>query len=231
MNTDDTPVPVLELGKGQTKEGRLWVYLRAQTGLPPAAFYDYTPTRNKAGPLAILGDYRGYLQADAYAGYDELYAAGQVQEVACWAHARRKFYDLAKSGHSPLAAEALVWIKRLYQVEDGARELDDEARRRLRQDKALPILTDFKAWLSGQVRQLPPKGPLAQAMRYVLKRWEAFTRYLEQGYLAIDNIAAERALRGIAVGRNNWLFAGSDNGGQRAAIVYSLIETCRLNDI
>jgi transposase len=231
IHTDDTPVPVLDPGRGQTKQGRLWVYLRAAGADPPAVLYDYTPSRAQAGPQAFLEHFRGYLQADAFPGYDALYASGAVYEVACWMHGRRKFYDIARAGNAPLAAQALAFIKTLYEVERAVRDAEPEARRQYREQHARPVLEAFKAWLDTALQRLPPRGELAKAMRYLTRRWTAFTRYLDDGRLAIDNGAAERAFKGPILGRKNWMFAGSDAGGQRAAIVYSLIETCKLNAI
>jgi len=231
VHTDDTPVPVLDPGRGQTKQGRLWVYLRSAGADPPAVVYDYTPTRAQAGPQAFLKGFEGYLQADAFPGYESLYATGKVHEVACWMHGRRKFYDIARAGNAPLAAKALEYIKALYEVERAVREAEPEQRCRYRHEHARPVLADFKAWLDTEQRRIAPKSELAKAMRYLTKRWASFTRYLEDGRLEADNGAAERALKGPVLGRKNWLFAGSDAGAQRAAIAFSLIETCKLNAV
>ncbi len=197
----------------------------------PVAVYQYTPTRNKDGPSRFLANYQGDLQADAYPGYDHLYTTGKVREVACWAHARRKFYDIAAQGNAPTATGALAWIKRLYAIEEANRDQAPESKCERRQAEARPILDEFKPWLEAARRRLPPKSPLAQAIQYALSRWRALTRYLENGQLDIDNNRAERALRGVTLGRKNYLFAGSDKGGERAAIVYSLVETCKLNSV
>ena len=231
VHTDDTPVPVLDPGRGQTKQGRLWVYVRCGGTDPPAVVYDYTPTRAQAGPQAFLNGFAGYLQADAFPGYEALYATGKVREVACWMHGRRKFYDIARAGNAPLAAKALDYIKALYDVERAVRDAEPEERRRYRDTHARPVLDEFKTWLDTELPRLAPKSDLAKAMRYLTKRWTAFTRYLDDGRLEADNGAAERALKGPVLGRKNWMFAGSDAGAQRAAIVFSLIETCKLNDI
>jgi transposase len=224
INTDDTPVPVLEADRRTTREGRLWVYVGDQT--PADLVYDYTPTHSRAGPLAFLGAFRGYLQADAYPGYDALYATGRVLEVGCWAHARRYFWD-AKAADAPRALLALGFIRELYRVEADAKGFTADARRGRRQEHAQPVLERFRAWLDEQADLVRPKSPIGEAVGYARGQWTALTRYVEDGDLAIDNNASERALRRIAVGRKNWLFCGSDEGGRRAAILYSLVATCK----
>lgn len=231
LHTDDTPVPVLDPGRGKTKTGRLWVYLRPAGADPPAVVYDYTASRAHAGPQRFLAGFQGYLHADAFPGYEALYATGKVHEVACWMRGRRYFYELARQGNAPLAAEALGYIRRLYEIEAAVREAEPDERRTYREAHARPVLEELKTWLDTHVRRLAPKSELAKAMRYLLARWPSFIRYLDDGHLAIDNGAAERALKGPVLGRKNYLFAGSDAGGERAAIAYSLIETCKLNDI
>ena len=231
LHTDDTPVPVLDPGRGKTKQGRLWVYVRTGGTDPPAVVYDYTPTRAQRGPQTFLADFDGYLQADAFPGYEALYASGRIHEVACWMHARRKFYDIARAGNAPLAAKALEWIRGLYDVERAVRDAQPARRRRYRDAHARPLLEAFKTWLDTELRRIAPKSDLAIAMRYVTKRWKAFTRYLDDGLLEADNGAAERAVKGPVLGRKNYLFAGSDAGGQRAAVIYSLVETCKLNAV
>lgn len=234
LHADDTPVPVLAPGNGRTKTGRLWTYVRDDRPWdgpdPPAAVYFYSPHRKGEAPRAHLKDFRGFLQADAYAGYDGLYT-GAVVEVACWAHARRKFYDVHVATGAPLAAAALERIARLYGVEGEVRGQEPERRRAARQERSAPEIAAMRAWLEQRLATLAPKSDLAAAMRYTLGHWTALTRFLADGRLEIDNSAAERALRGVALGRKNWLFAGSDRGGESAAIVLSLIETCRLNRI
>ena len=231
LHTDDTPVPVLdEALKGRTRTGRLWTYVGDEDH--PYTVYQYTPTREKKWPEAFLAGWRGYLQADAYAGYDAMFVLDGMVEVACWAHARRKFCR-AQDTDAARAAVALAFIKRLYRVETEARErsLDPDARRALRQEKARPEADKLRAWLLAQVGVVLPKSPLGEAIGYTLDQWTALTRYLDDGRLDIDNNAAERALRRVAIGRKNWLFAGSDEGGRRAALFYSLIETCRRHGV
>lgn len=232
IHTDDTPVPVQikhQKKPGKTKRGRFWVYV----GDPSHryAVFDYTPDRSRDGPVRWLAGYEGYLQADAYAGYEALYATGQVVEVACWAHARRKFYD-ARTTDPARCLQAMAWIKRLYEVEREAKALnDDQKRRDLRQAKSVPLLEQFKAWLDGQALDVLPKSPTAEAIQYVRTRWPAFTRYTTEGILSIDNNTSENAIRTVALGRKNWLFAGSDRGGRTAATLFSLIASCKLNDV
>ncbi len=228
IHTDDTSVPVLDRSLGRTRRGRLWVYL----GHEPYdhIVFDYTPTRERDGPAEFLENYSGYLQADAYAGYDGIYAGEQVIEVACWAHARRKFIEITNVD-SGAPFTALAFIGQLYQIERKAKGMSSRERRRFRQQHAVPVLTAFKTWLDEQAMTVLPKSLLATAVGYALRQWKALVRYTEDGDLAIDNNAAERAVRRIAVGRKNWLFAGNDEGGRRAAILYSLIASCQLHGI
>ena len=223
IHTDDTPVPVLDKGREVTRTGRLWVYVGDADH--EGVVFDYTPDRSRDGPQSFLSGYKGYLQADAYAGYDGIYAGNEVIEVGCWAHARRKFFDAMKSDgrRCPIA---LGFIRRLYEVERRARDLDEAARCALRQNESAPVLAQLKAWLDKQSPSVAPKSPLGVAIGYTLSQWTALTRYLEEGFLDIDNNAAERALRRVAVGRKNWLFAGSDEGGRRGAVIYSLVASC-----
>jgi transposase len=225
--SDDTTVAVQDRGK--TRETRFWVYAGHS---PPIIVYDHTETRAGKHPKAKLEGYSGYLQADAYAGYDQIFAAGKVLEVACWAHARRKFFEIARqaeAGKRISAHEALEYIGRLYAIEREAKEqqLDAEGIRKLRQQQARPILAQFQAWLEDRLRELAPKTPTAQAIGYALKNWEALLRYTEDGRLEIDNNRSERAIRPLTIGRKNWLFLGSPKGGQVAATVFSLIQTCK----
>ncbi len=225
--SDDTTVQVQSPGK--TRETRFWVY----TGhSPPIVVYDHTETRAGKHPKARLEGYRGYLQADAYSGYDQVFADGKIREVACWAHARRKFFEIAKqaeSGKRISAHDALDFIGRLYAVEHEAKDagLDADGIRRLRQEKARPVLGQFKDWLEERLRELAPKTPTAKAIGYALKNWQALERYTDDGRLEIDNNRAERAIRPLAIGRKNWIFLGSPRGGEAAATVFSLVQTCK----
>jgi len=224
VQTDDTTVPVQDHERTHTRDGRLWVYVGDTR--PATIVYDYTLTRSRAGPIDFLGEFRGYLQADAYAGYDAVYATGRVVEVGCWAHARRYFWE-AKEADALRALAALGVIQQLYRVEAEAKALEAGARRALREAQAQPVLERFKRWLDAQANVVLPKSPIGEAVHYTRAQWTALTRYLEDGDLAIDNNASERALRRVVTGRKNWLFCGSDEGGIRAAIVYSLVATCR----
>jgi transposase len=235
VHADDTPVPVLAPGEGKAKTGRLWPYVRddraAGDRSAPAVWFAYSPNRRGEHPQAHLKSFTGILQADAYAGYEALYADGKILEAACWAHARRKFYELHKAGASPIAAEALKRIAALYAIEAQVRGQLPDHRRRIREAQAGPLLDDFKTWLTETLARLSQKSALANAIGYALKRWPALTRYVGDGRIEIDNNAAERALRTVAIGRKNYLFAGSDAGGERAAAIYSLIGSAKLNDL
>ena len=200
----------------------------ATSGLPSR--HSEQPVCRRAPSPTEFPDVRLHLQADAYAGFDKLYGA-RIVEVACWAHARRKIFDVHDSTKSPIAAEALAKIGELYRIEAAIRGRRANARRDVRQSEARPLLAVLKAWFEAQLAKLPPKGGLAQAIRYSLSNWPALTRYLDDGRLEIDNNRAENTLRGVALGRKNWLFAGSDSGGARAAAIYGLIETCKLNGV
>jgi transposase len=234
IHGDDTPVPVLCPGRGTTKQGRLWTYVRDDrpaAGTEPAAvLFRYSPDRKGERPKAHLASFTGVLQADAYAGFERLYGE-RIQEAACWAHVRRKFYEIHVAHASPIAAEALDRIGRLYGVEAEIRGRPADERRSVRQARAGPELEALRGWLQTTVTKLSTKSELALAIRYALSRWTALTRYRDDGRLEIDNNAAERALRAVALGRKNWLFAGSDDGGERAAVIYSLLGTAKLNDL
>jgi len=237
VHADDTPVPVLSPGLGKAKTGRLWVYVRddrpAGSTEPPAAWYQYTPDRKGEHPQAHLRHYRGVLQADAYGGWGKLYK-GQIIEAACWAHARRPWWDLYLStgkAEKSIAAQALRRIAALYAVEKDIRGQPPDVRCAQRQARAGPLLDEMHAWLSSLVGRVSAKSELALAIGYSLTRWQALTRYRDDGRIEIDNNAAERALRGVALGRGNYLFMGSDAGGDRAAAVYSLVETAKLNGL
>lgn len=235
LHADDTPVPVLEPGAGKTKTGRLWTYVRddrpAGDATPPAVWFAYSPDRKGEHPQAHLRPFTGTLQADAYAGFDPVYATGRVREAACWAHVRRKFYDLQVAQKAPVAQETLERIAALYAIEKEIRGHPPEERRLVRQARARPLLEALRSWWESCLPKLSRKTETTAAIKYALARWEALTRYLEDGRLEIDNNAAERALRAVALGRKNYLFAGSDTGGDRAAAIYTLIGTAKLNGV
>lgn len=228
IHTDDTPVPVQEKGRGRTKQGRFWVYVGDRNHR--YAVFDYTPDRTATGPQGWLKLYEGYLQADAYAGYQAMYDTGRVTEVACWAHARRKFHE-ARTTNPSVCLQAIAWIRKLYGVEREAREkkLDSDQVLALRQERSVPLLKQIRWWLDEQ--DVLPKSPTGAAIEYVRSRWDAFTRYTTDGILAIDNNPAENALRRVALGRKNWLFAGSDKGGHTAATLFSLIASAALHGL
>jgi len=235
LHADDTPVPVLEPGRGKTKSGRLWVYVRddrpAGSKESAAVLFRYAPDRRGERPGEHLKDFCGILQADAYAGFNQLYDDGRIQEAACWAHARRAFYDIHQANNSPIAAEALERIGLLYAVEAEIRGRSPHERAQIRQARAGPLLEQLRAWLRHTLARVSKKSELAKAIGYVLTRWVALTRYCTDGRIEIDNNAAERALRAVALGRKNYLFCGSDAGGERAAAIYSLIGTAKLNGL
>ena len=222
IHTDDTPVTVAQGRNGKSRQGRTWVYLDPEG----RHFYDFTESRKRDGPLKVLDGYKGFIQADAYPGYDQVFLPGGATEVACWAHVRRKFLA-AESSDPTLAKAAVDRIRKLYLVEKAAKDLDPAARRALRQEKAKPLTENLRAWLELTQTKVLPKSPLAGAIRYALNQWEALVCYLEDGRLAIDNNPAERALRPFAVGRKNWLFFQTDTGGRTAAILASLLQTAR----
>jgi transposase len=232
IHTDDTTVPVLDREKTKTHTGRVWVYIGDHAN--PYTVFDYTRTRERDGPEEFLSGFSGYLQADAYAGYDKLYqpspegVPSKVIEVACWAHTRRKFVD-SESSDSLRSLTAVAWIKKLYKIEQEAKErvLSAEQLRALRQEKSKPLLESFGDWLRTEQEKVLPKSPVGQAISYTLSNWKALNRYVEDGDLDIDNNAAERAIRGIAIGRKNWMFAGSDRGGRAAAVLISFAATCK----
>jgi transposase len=235
LHADDTPVPVLAPGTGKTKTGRLWTYVRddrpAGSAAAPAVWFAYSPDRSGKHPQHHLADFRGALQADAYAGFNDLYKDGLIQEVACWAHVRRKFYDLAQAHGSLIAKEALERIGALYAIEAEIRGRPPDKRRAVRQARARSLLDSLHDWLDTSLTKLSRKSDTTAAVKYALSLWPALTRYCDEGGLEIDNNAAERALRAVALGRKNYLFAGSDTGGQRAAAIYSLIGTAKLNGL
>lgn len=251
LHGDDTTVPVL--AKGKTDTGRCWVYVRDDRPFggqaPPAAMFYYSRDRGGEHPQGHLASYAGLFQADAYGGYGKVYVAGRkpgpILEAACWVHARRPFFimaDLAENARrkahgkataviSPLALEAVRRIDALFEIERAINGQSAEQRRAVRQELSAPLVADLEGWLRDQRARLSRGNDLAKAMDYMLKRWPAFTRFLDDGRICLSNNAAERALRGIALGRKSWLFAGSDRGGQRAAAMYSLIITAKMNDV
>jgi transposase len=226
IQTDDTPVDVLDPGREGSLQGRIWIAIGDRGH--PYSVYDFTPNRAGEGPARFFRGYAGYLQADAYSGYDALFRDGDVIEVGCWAHARRKFYE-ARTTDPRHSHVALAYIRRLYVVESDAKEakLDDDARRALRQERSVPILEELFTWLEGVRGQVLPRSPMGGAIGYALNHKAALLRYTEQGFLEIDNNASERGEKTIALGRKNWLFFGSEGGGATAAILFSLTETCQ----
>lgn len=225
LHTDDTPVTVLDAQGGSFK-GRLWTYLDP---LGQQVVFDATATHERDGPEAFLAPFTGALQADAYAGYDALYRSGRVVEIGCWAHARRRFVEALTT--DPQAALIVALIQQLYQVERAGIDLDADARRTLRCEQAVPLLARIDAVRQDLARTVLPKSPLGDAVRYLTNQWAALQRYVEDGRLVIDNNRAENQLRVVAVGRKNWLFAGSLEGARRAALLYSLVQSCKLVDV
>ncbi len=241
LHVDDTTVPVLAPGLGKTKTGRLWVVVRDErpwgSAVPPAAFYRYSADRKGIHAQALLGSCHGFLHADGYAGFDTLYQpttpAGDppLIEVACWSHARRKFYDVHHATASPVALEALQRIGGLFAIEGSIRGQTPERRAAARQEHARPLLDELKIFLDASLSRISGKSTLAQATRYTLSRWTALGHYVADGRLEMSNNAAERAMRPLVLGRKNYLFCGSDAGGQRAACIYTLVETAKMNGI
>ena len=235
LHTDDTPISVLAPGTGKTRQARLWTYVRDDRPSgnrdAPAVWFRYSPDRKGIHPQTHLKSYTGILQADAFAGYDKLYESGRILEAACWAHVRRKFYDIHVSRPSPITTYVLAEIAKLYQVESLVRGSSPEQRRLMRQVDSTPIVTGLHKWLTEQIKTLSRKSVTMEAITYAFNQWPALSRYLDDGRIEIDNNAAERSVRGIAIGRKNYLFLGSDLGGERAATMYSLIGSAKLNDI
>ncbi|MBB4641162.1 transposase [Rhizorhapis suberifaciens] len=251
LHGDDTTVPVM--AKGKTDTARLWDYVRDDRPFggadPPAVVFYYSRDRRGEHPQAHLASWSGILQADAYAGYGELYApdrlAGSILEAGCFAHARRKFFELAdvegaarkksrgeKAGIIyPIALEAVQKLDALFDIERGINGKSAAERFAARQDLSAPLMAELHAWLNAQLARISRNHDLAKAINYMLRRWDAFTRFLDDGRVCLSNNAAERSLRCVPLGRKSWLFCGSDRGGQRAAVAYSLIQTCRLNDV
>jgi transposase len=246
VHGDETTVPVL--AKHQTRKGRLWTYVRDDKPFagpaPPAAVFFYSRDRTAEHPERHLHEYAGILQADAYAGFNRLYEAGRkagpITEASCWAHGRRKFFELADVAAkargdlaviAPLAFEAVRRIDRIFDIEREINGRSIDERRAVRRARVAPVASDLETWMQAQRAKLSRHNDVAKAMNYMLNRWDTFTHFLDDGRICLTNNAAERALRGIALGRKAWLFAGSDRGGERAAVMYTLIQTARLNDI
>jgi transposase len=251
LHGDDTTVPVL--AKGKTDTGRMWVYVRDDKPFggpaPPGAVFYYSRDRAGEHPQTHLATYSGIFQADAYGGYGKLYEPGRkpgpILEAACWVHARRPFFvmaDLAENARrkaegkkpaviSPLALEAVRRIDALFEIERTINGQSPEKRKAVRQQLSAPLVADLEAWMREQRAKLSRGNDVAKAMDYMLKRWSAFTRFLDDGRICLSNNAAERGVRGITLGRKSWLFCGSDRGGERAAVMYSLIVTAKMNDI
>jgi hypothetical protein len=242
VHADDTTVPVLDPGRGRTKTGRLWTAVRDErpygSTAPPAAFYLYSADRTSEHAHALLKGCRGHLHADGYTGFGGLYEAdpktgapAPLKEVACWAHARRKIYDVHVETKSPAAAEALDIIALIFAIEAGVKGRPPAERVAARQEQSAPVLAELRAFLDATLAKISGKSDFAKAIRYATSRWTALTRYVDDGRLEMTNNAAERAVRPLTLGRKNYLFAGSDEGGRRAAIMYTLIETARFNDV
>lgn len=241
LHADDTPVPVLEPGRGKTKTGRLWTAVRDErpwgSQVPPAAFYQYSPDRTGERAETLLAGCTGYLHADAYAGFNRLYdpdpktGIPHLMEVACWAHARRKIYDVFEATKSPVALDLLERMGKLFDIERAINGKPPDERKRVRGEQSFDLLDDLKQAFEAALNKISGKSTLAGAIRYALSRWASLTRYTTDGRLEMTNNAAERAIRPLALGRKNWLFAGSDTGGDRAAIMYTLIETAKMNDL
>ncbi len=232
---DDTTLPVLEPGRRRTKTGRLWVYARDQRGWagtdPPAALYIYAPDRRAERPKDHLKGYTGTLHVDGYAGFEQLTAGGDIVLAACWAHSRRKFYEIAQADGSPIAHEAVRRIAGIYAIEAQIRGKPPSERLAMRRDLSAPLVTGLRHWFEAQLPRIPQSGKLAEAIRYALARWQGLSRFLDDGCIELDTNPVERAIRPVALGRKNHLFAGSDRGACRWATVASLVETAKLNNI
>ena len=233
VHADDTPMPMLAPGRGRTQTARVWAYLRDDRPFggrdPPAVLYEFTPDRKGEHPQRRLREFRGILQADAYSGFNALYEGGRVVEAACWTHARRYFHDEVVANASPLAREAIERMQPLFAIEAEIHGQPPEARLAARQARSAPIMAELHAWLEATLRRISGKSDLAKAIRYALAQWSALTTVLRDGRACLHNNAAERRMRPLALGRKNYLFAGSLEGGRRAAIIYTLIGTAELN--
>jgi transposase len=229
---DETTAPVLDPGRGQTKTGQLFAYARDDRPWggtdPPGVVYVYAPDRKAARPIEHLSGFAGVLQVDGYSGYRALAASNQVTLAFCWAHVRRRFYELAVAGSAPIASEALTRIAELYRIESDIRGMSAAERCRIRQTKSRPILEALEPWLRTKLGLISQKSKLAEAIRYALVRWDGLTRFVDDGRIEIDSNVVERAIRPLALTRKNALFAGSDRGGEHWAIIASLVETCKL---
>jgi transposase len=241
LHADDTPVPVLEPGRGKTRTGRLWVAVRDErpwgSVIPPAAYYQYSPDRTGERAETLLAGCKGYLHADAYAGFNRLYdpdpktGTPRLTEVACWAHARRKIFDVHAATASPVARDLLERMGKLFEIEREINGKVPDERQRIRAGQSAPLLDDLKKAVDAALNKISGKSALADAIRYAQRRWQSLTRYTTDGRLEMTNNAAERAIRPLALGRKNWLFAGSDTGGDRAAIMYTIIETAKMSGL
>ena len=256
VHSDDTTLPLLEKGRGTTKTARMWGYLGAgsrwaanpsggtgqagETGKaggtwvehPPAVVFEFTESREAVHPMRFLKNYSGYLQVDAYSGYEALFKTGRVIEVGCLAHARRRFAEIVKTQKTPgLAVEAIAWFARLYEIESRIKEYRPDQKPLVRQAESVPLLLDFKRWLDGHYGSLLPQGPLGQAFGYAIRQWRGLTRYTGDGILMPDNNLLERQMRPIAMGRKAYLFVASGRGGEVAATMYSLVATCKMNNV
>ena len=235
LHADDTPIPVLAPGNGKTKTARLWTYVRddrpSGSTEPAAVWFAYTPDRKGIHPQTHLAKFIGILQVDAFASFNLLFESGDILEAACWAHARRKYFDLHYARPSALTKEALERIGALYAIEDEIRGKPPVQRREVWQAKSLALIDDFETWMRATLLKLSRKSDTTAAIMYSLNLWPALKLYCDDGRIEIDNSSAERALRDVAMGRRNYLFAGSDKGGERAAAMYTLIGTAKLNGI
>lgn len=232
---DDTPIRMQAKGNGKCKSARIWTYVRDERPWagadPPAAWYQFTTDRKGEHPAKHLAKYTGWMHADGYSGFNDLYRKGRVREVACMAHIRRKFADLVKAEGSVIAGEAIKRIAELYAIEKQARGKAPDERLRIRQADAKSVFDELEAWLAAQLPKISGKSELAKALRYALTRMKRLRPYLDRGFLEIDNNCAERAMKAIAIGRKNYMFVGSEGGGRSAAIAYTLIETAKLNGV
>jgi transposase len=232
---DETTAPVLDPGRGRTKTGQLWAYARDDRSWggpdPPGVAYVYAPDRKAERPIAHLSGFKGVLQVDGYAAYRTLAEKGDVRLAFCWAHVRRRFYELAAAGPAPIASEALQRIGEIYAVERDIHGRQADERRTVRQVRSRPVTEALEPWLRAQLQTISQKGKLAEAIRYALSRWEGLTRFLDDGRIELDSNTVERAIRPLALNRKNALFAGSDRGGEHWAVLASLVETCKLNGV